>query len=327
LNQYIKDFTSVISNCAFDNTYKMAWAKALVELSNEIEITNERTVIDFDSISKKFMKFYFNQTIFFNLTQGSNLRKPPEILSITKNIIDKVLEARDSRVPIRFEKVEALLNNYDLRDEYVRSIKRISQILKKDVSYRFLNIGKSIVKLYELDIKQQCIYINEDDIRALKDYSEVLFQIINYRWTQMLETFNTSPKIAKKVRATHEIDGIRRKPLTGFRKFLDLLEDGPRMCFFCGSEIKDDELSIDHVIPWSFMFSDDIWNLVYCHKGENSSKSNLVVDEKIILKLEKRNIQLLDRLIADGINNKVQDELQLAIEHNYVRKFWLSAKG
>ena len=51
----------------------------------------------------------------------------------------------------------------------------------------------------------------------------------------------------------------------------------------------DNELSIDHVIPWSYLFSDDIWNLVYMKKSENSSKSNKIPSEKTILNLEKRN--------------------------------------
>ena len=33
LNKYIEEFTDLISNCSMDNTYKMSWCRALVELS------------------------------------------------------------------------------------------------------------------------------------------------------------------------------------------------------------------------------------------------------------------------------------------------------
>ena len=32
--------------------------------------------------------------------------------------------------------------------------------------------------------------------------------------------------------------------------------------FYTGDELDMDDISVDHVIPWSFMYSDDIWNLV-----------------------------------------------------------------
>jgi hypothetical protein len=72
------------------------------------------------------------------------------------------------------------------------------------------------------------------------------------------------------------------------------------------------------------MFSDDLWNLVYCHKGENSEKSNRLPDEEDIVRLEKRNHLLLTRMEN---NSKEYDRLKIAIEKDYVRKFWVSFKG
>lgn len=130
-----------------------------------------------------------------------------------------------------------------------------------------------------------------------------------------------------KVRATHEIDGIKRKSLNRFHKYLDLeFKTDNRRCFYCNNIIIDKELSVDHVIPWSYMYSDDIWNLVYCHKHENSSKSNNIVLEEVIEKLEKRNKELLNKF-EEEIKNKIYDELKLAIVNNYVRKFWITSKG
>jgi CRISPR/Cas system Type II protein with McrA/HNH and RuvC-like nuclease domain len=140
----------------------------------------------------------------------------------------------------------------------------------------------------------------------------------------MLEGFNYSPRISRKVRAIDE-DGIKRASLKKFHKHLDLMNvNGERLCFYCGKKIADNEISVDHVIPWSFMFTDDLWNLVYCHKGENSEKSNRLPNEIDIERLEQRNISLLTRMQN---NSKDYDQLQIAIEKDYVRKFWISFKG
>ena len=37
-----------------------------------------------------------------------------------------------------------------------------------------------------------------------------------------------------------------------------------------------DKVDVDHILPWSFLYSDDLWNLVYSHRSCNSSKSNII---------------------------------------------------
>ncbi len=144
----------------------------------------------------------------------------------------------------------------------------------------------------------------------------------------MLESFNFAPRISKKVRAIDE-DKVRRSPLTKYRQYLDLMNgENGRLCFYCGKKIPDQEISIDHVIPWSYMFSDDLWNLVYCHKGENSQKSNRLPTESDIESLEIRNQRLIEKMSEAGkTKSKNYDQLQLAIEKDYVRQFWISFKG
>ncbi|WP_208754759.1 HNH endonuclease domain-containing protein [Priestia megaterium] len=132
----------------------------------------------------------------------------------------------------------------------------------------------------------------------------------------MLEEFNYSPRISRKVRAINE-DNVERGSLGKFHKYLDLMfEDGKRKCFYCGDVIQDTHLSVDHVIPWSYIFFDDLLNMVYCHKGENSKKSNRLPAEEDILRLENRNMKLLERMEN---KSRKYDQLQIAIEKDYVR--------
>jgi len=41
MNTYIKDWHNLILNCSFDNTYKMAWAKSLIELASTADEESE----------------------------------------------------------------------------------------------------------------------------------------------------------------------------------------------------------------------------------------------------------------------------------------------
>ena len=158
--------------------------------------------------------------------------------------------------------------------------------------------------------------------QILKEYSDILFEVINYRWVQILETYNSSPRISKKIKITDR-GGVRRKSLNKFKKYLSLTD---KVCFISGEEF-DGDVSIDHMIPWSFMFSDDLWNLVYVKRGYNSSKSNRIVDESEIIKLEERNKDLVRKMESKGMIDKNYFELKFSIENNLLRKFWISFKG
>lgn len=163
-------------------------------------------------------------------------------------------------------------------------------------------------------------------LQEFHENEQDLFDLINYRWGLILESFNSSPKINKKVKIMDERE-IKRSSLNGYKRYLDI-ENPKHECFICGKEINDDELSIDHVIPWSHLYSDDIWNLVYVHKGCNSSKSNRIPSGSSIDKLKLRNRKLYkiwanSKLIK---KNKQFDNLELCIEHDYGEKFYVGCK-
>lgn len=312
MDAYLSDFLNVIRNCSVDNSYKMAWARALVEISCE---KNRKQKIELSEIALKMFKYYWNQTIFFDLRQGSNISKPPEFISEVKRYIEKYYSLKDNRYPIHFEKVNIELNI---------DSKKLVRILKDNVSWRFLNLNGKKVNLYKYDRGNNSLIIENTEI--LKAYSDILFESINFRWTQILENFNSTPRIAKKVRIL-DIKEIKRNNLSKFRGFLDL-ENPNRICFICKKIIKNETPSIDHVIPWSYLYSDDLWNLVYTHQSCNSKKSNAIPSEKEIERLEFRNKKLENVLSKNSLtkSKKHTKELSIAIEKDYVRKFWISSK-
>ena len=307
MNQTLSDWFKVIKNCSVNNTYKMGWGKSIIECCFE---DDSEEVLHFDKISLKMFKYYWNQTIFFDLQQGSNPNKPPTFVSYVKSKIEEY-QSQYGLQPKEFERIE---------DKVKVDIKYLNRILTENVSHRFLEVGGEEYHLYELDKKGRTIRVKNPYI--LKEYSDILFEVINYRWVQILETYNSSPRISKKIKITDR-GGIRRKPLGKFKKYLKLTDN---KCFISGKEFEGD-LSIDHLIPWSFMFSDDIWNLVFVKQGYNSSKSNRIVDESEIVKLEERNKILLQQMEENGMMDKNYLELKFSIEKNLLRKFWISFKG
>ena len=309
MNKYIKDITTIIRDCSMDNTYKMSWIRSIVEYLSKNPSTKK---IYFDDLSQLIFKYYWNQTIFFNLEQGSNPNKKPEIYQLVVNEIEKYQKTNNNQ-PIFFNRIKNKINI---------DVKRISKILKQDVSWRFQDVGKKKYDIYKLNLDELSLEILHPEL--ITDYSDILFELINYRWTQQLEKFNSSPRISKKVNGTDR-ENIKRGSLSKFKKYLDI-ENPDHICFISGEKI-DNELSIDHVIPWSYLFSDDMWNLVYVKKSENSSKSNKIPSEKTILNLEKRNKILYQKMDKIGLRDKKFIELKQSLDKDYVKEFWYGCKG
>jgi len=323
MDAYIKDFVHIIKNANYSNTYKMAWAKALVELSLEMdyEKPSTETVINLEAIARKFIKYYYNHTIFFDLEQGNNPNKKPEMIKHVNELIEKTFTLRGNKQPIRFEKSITLLKN---TDTFKSVLKKTIRTLKADVSYRFLVLsGKVYHHIYTYTQGSDTLSIKTENLSKLKDNATMLFDIINYRWSLILENMNSSPRIGKKVKIIDETN-IRRKPLN---KYFDLIElDNPsKTCFICGEPIEG-KPALDHVIPWSYMYSDDIWNLVFVHQTCNSVKTNSIPDLSTIEKLEARNKRLIKKLEERNLINKDYKELLLADKENLVRKFWIGCQ-
>lgn len=305
MDDYVRNLTRVIRECKMTNTYKMCWMRSIVEylINNPCEDT-----IRFDELSPLIFKYYWNQIIFFDLQQGSNPDKPPEICQIVKRKIDLY----KGKKPEVFTRV---LPTIDV------PVKEISNVLIKDVSWRFLEIDGNTLDLYELNKNTREIKIKHSDI--VRNNADILFELINYRWVQELEKYNSSPRISKKVNGTNRED-IKRGSLRKFHKYLDL-ENPNKICFISGKKIQN--LSVDHVIPWSYLYSDDLWNLVYVEQGLNSSKSNTIPSEEMIEKLIDRNHRLMKKMLQNGFKDKQKEELDLSIRRDYVKQFWIGCKG
>ena len=255
---------------------------------------------------------------FFNLKQSPS--KVPVILQETEKCIEFVSKIRESNMPIWFDQAEIYLKE-DL-NFYQKEIKKIATKLTHDVSWRFKIVKGDSLEIYNLDIPNREVHFTKSDVYDLKEYTFVLSQLLNYRWAQLSEKFNNSPKITLKVKGISD-KKIRRNNLRKYRDILlEQMDDGKIIDFYTDDILDFNDISVDHVIPWSYMYSDDIWNLVLTSKSINSKKSNVVPSEEIIKKLESRNIKLL-KVVKE---EKYKKELQIAIDKDYVRKFYLSFK-
>ena len=319
MNQYISQWFEVIDGMSNCNTYKPAFGKGVIECIYRGKFTMNsmnQVVVDFMDIAECMIRYYWNQSFFFHLKQQPTSN--PTIYQRVNEMIERYKELASTNIPCWSDEGLALIKKKDIKF-YQCEVAKVARVLHKDVCYRFLRVGRDEKKLY---IYQKSLgsylFFEPSAIQEIKEYALILSKLLNYRWSLLLEKFNVSPNILNKVNDAGN-EKIRRNNLSKYRKILEMeFPVGQTKDFYSHNIIEKNEISVDHVIPWSFIYRDDIWNLVLTSRSNNSSKSNSAPTEDIIHQLERRNQRLFD-ILPPG-NDK--DALEEAIQNNLVSKYY-----
>ena len=134
MDNYFKDWLTVIDGMNNENTYKLAWGRAIIELCHSFDVVEGvPTVFTFEQIGEYVLKYFWNQTYFFKLYQGPAKSKP-KIQQITEEVIEYYRSMIQSKIPDWFDKAKPILTKD--RTKYNRFLREISTALKQDVDYR-----------------------------------------------------------------------------------------------------------------------------------------------------------------------------------------------
>ena len=200
MNNKYESFREIIKNCDYDNTYKMAWGKSLIEISLELDLSKDKVIIRLEDIAEKYIKYYWNQIIFFDLKQATNSNKIPTIIVIIKELIDKYYEYTNEMI-LEAKKISRVtFKKLNLLKEYDDTIKSITKVLKQDVSWRFLLLDGMNTNIYDYVKGNDYIQIESKLLKELKGNNEELLNIINYRWLLILKNINGYRNTNKKVK-------------------------------------------------------------------------------------------------------------------------------
>ena len=320
MHLYIEQWYTVIEKMRNTNTYKLVWGKALLDLV----VQENKESLSFLTISETMLKYYWNQIYFFNLKQGP-LNQEPILFQLVEKAILHYQQVSQSNQPVWFNIALPVLKQDQVF--FKKLIKDFASTLVKDVSWRFPKIEDEEVNLYKIEKKKPLfkseVIFSIEQVDLLKADGILLMQFLYFKWTQLLEKFNQSPRIANKV-AGSQAQSIRRKSLKVYKDILlTLYENKPIIDFYTGKELNIEDVSIDHFIPWSYIYSDDLWNLVITSKSHNSKKSNKLSEKKYLAKIKEQNLLLIRK-----INNlSLKEYLQDAIKNNYLEKFYYDFKN
>ena len=323
MEPYIQDWLDILGQMVNTNTYKLAFGLGILECASSERYEEDifGTVdISLQDIADCMIRYYWNQCFFFKLKQQPG-NKVPYIYQYVDELIKHYIELSGSNLPVWSDKGLAYLARFDYEFFDKRRMKAAS-VLPVDVAWRLKNVNGTVKEIYKFDkTRDKSLHFRKEHIKLLQDYSSVLSRLFSYKWSQLLEKWNESPRLLSKVIGASDSE-IRRHSLTEFKKPLLLqFGSGPILDFYTHRPLKTDEISIDHVIPWSYLYSDDIWNLVVTSKSVNSQKSNATPEKKWIDALKARNDILLP-LVKNAKMEKFEEDLLEAQTSQLVDRYY-----
>jgi len=141
--------------------------------------------------------------------------------------------------------------------------------------------GRVRAPLY--DAREDGLWLKAGATEFLRKYSRTLQLLAIGGWVRFTEQFTAAPRLYEKIAGLPP-----ERKQQGYKKFLAHQQ---QQCFYC--EAIGVPLDVEHVITWSFVLEDRIWNLVLACQACNSAKGDRIPTATYLSKLRERNTGLL----------------------------------
>lgn len=275
-------FIHIISKGKKDNTYKFALAKFLLDYSLKLQ-NIEDTKIYYDEISEAFLKYYWFQECKYKIKQDFKQSSQPVVVTIIQSFCGT------DYIPDSYD-------NYFKKNKFKEDLtKEIEKKCLNDVIPRFqpdeynslyFHNHEKADKKYKIPSNdKKFILLQKDSILYLKNNYELLHKALILEWAKFLEKTNFTPKLIAKIEHLGE---TKRNSLNKYKKIL-LEIDIDKKCFYCDCNLNENDIHVDHFIPWSYVYDDELWNLVLSCSTCNLKKSDYLASENSLIKIQTRN--------------------------------------
>lgn len=271
-----------------DSTYKFALARFLLDYShgqnqadvNEAVQANIGIDIPYDKIAHEFLRYYWHQECMYKIQQNRHPEKPPAVVSVIRE------QVGDGYIPARFDNID----ERD-KDDMVRKIRmkvfnreenKTSIVIPTFQNFMEGNTAVRKQVFYDYDDDHSILTLKPEALLMFRKNYDALIKSVFLEWAKYIENINMMPRLIEKM-------GAGSPDYKSSRLALKVLQKDFSQCFYCDSKLGHTEIGVDHFIPQTYIFDDELWNLVLACKECSHKKGNLLADVGYLGDLLKRN--------------------------------------
>lgn len=281
--EFIDMFNKFAGDRRMSSTYKPVFLKSLLDLrhykegesnsrlvgSEWVRLEENQVVVNLNFIATRFLKYYWDMEYSFKFRQSN------ENVNILKIIHD--MGERKDKKPLTKRQIASNTKS-ELRQRV------ISESLRPEV---MVHIKKKMKNLFQAEKYSMYIKFDRNILGFLERHHDTVLSIINHKLVTGLEKYNKmAPRIATKV----SYDKTGRPPVPNSIKSLVSWYQKDNLCFYCKNPLI--KIHFDHVIPYNFVGSHDVYNMVASCQQCNCVKHDRLPNDHCFCRVVDRNNEL-----------------------------------
>lgn len=335
----LKQISFIVENDKTSSTYKYVLLKSVIDASQRydhlIRVEDSRAHIPLGLIIERWMFDYF-PFVFKGIRQQHSqsskiLNKPIE--DAYDEVFNLLHLNRDDPWEQAYKAMQSAFKNTNQSSVIAKAFLTLSKELAKTITTMPMKfIGKEQYEIFQPDITQyrriklapneSCTILFLTQHFGYFSISETHYNIFRYLGQNLYGTSTIALKWKQKTDAlndqTHEamhiIDRLSSDDLAIERDTKDIrsiLEDGME-CVWSGKILTPKTSDIDHVLPFSVWYNNDLWNLLPADKKVNNQKRDKIPSPKLI---EKRADVIIEywSLYELQWNTRFKNELNISL--------------
>lgn len=297
---------SVVSHSLFagshTTTYKYCFFKSLLD---NLFSCDDHYVLSLEAIGSTFASVYWNMINVYHIPQM------PKVANKAEPYIQKLVNSLVAEHPYLNGIAFDAINDQD-REKFLSL-----SYPKFAINVIGAFYGDTDGMIYGFSKAKKTLWLNEKSFSFLADNKNLLDQVNYYEWLKMCEAIlDSNQKRIDNLSTVLECI-TKRADLSIFKDELNKLS-ATQSCFYCGKHLGKDA-HLDHVIPWSFIKKDQLWNFVFACPSCNESKNDKMPAKEYLQRLVDRNQAL-------GIQSPNVFDLARIANLNGVRGGWKPKK-
>lgn len=305
---FLTNLQRLLSEGSFVSTYKYALLMALADIAVERGSDDDRPLdIPTRLIAEKFIDYYWRQSTPFVSGSGTeSLGVLRQNTGRQAGIIRVLLDARtkhdgslvEARSSAQWRKLTVQV------DSFVRTMPlwKLQTVGGQKLDFLYDNVGRG----RQVTLKPGVAY-------CLRKHYPMVADLVKGAWARYVRRFNTD-LLGEQADLGEFLFGSERANLAAVVPILQQVQHGE--CFYCRRPLREENIHVDHFVPWSRYPVDLGHNFVLAHATCNSKKSDRLAAEEHLDRWAFRQRTLGEQMTAEftrhGIVSDVKSSARIA---------------
>lgn len=312
----LREINYIIEHDSTSSTYKYVLIKSVINASQKyehlIKVENNRANIPLGLVVEQWILDYM-PFVFKNIAQQNNKAVLDKSITVIYNNIFTLLNLNKSTeweyAYMQFAKAyKDMCMSVDISKEFLKLSKKIAdKIVNMPMRYTgkqqydFFTPDRNkfgSIKLDDYQIYNSSFLVNGFGYFSISEQHYNIFRYLGQtlygtstvmaKWKQKTNSLNANQEIVKDIIDKLSSDTLEIRQTAPIRKLLHKNKE----CVWSGKELIGEKYDVDHLLPFSVWFNNDLWNMLPSDKALNQHKKRDKIPTRKLI--EKRGDVIID---------------------------------